>query len=139
MENNARDAAAGLVTNHRRSWLRRLFAVSAVVAVIAICAGAKADFLSGNDLYKACTSADEVSSSTQFGREACRGFVAAIGDTARANPIEGVMWCPGGQIPLSQTVDIVVQFLRTNPAVRHLGARTLAAKALADAFPCRGR
>lgn len=116
-----------------------MFVASAVVAaVMSVSAGgARADFLTGNDLYAACTSGDAVAP-IRLGRVFCNGYVAAISDASHPNnSIDGFSSCPGGQITLGQAVGVVVQFLAQNPAARHSEARKLTAAALAKAFPCR--
>jgi hypothetical protein len=108
-----------------------------VAAVMAVSTGVRADFLTGNDLYAACTSGGAVAP-IRLGRVFCNGYVAAISDASRANnSIDGFSSCPGGQITLGQAVGVVVQFLEQNPAARQSEARKLTAAALAKAFPCR--
>ena len=118
--------------------LRRLFAAGAVVAaVMAVSAGARADFRDGNQLYANCTSlnaGDQVF---------CLGYIAAISDAAQGPPdrpragVGGFAHCPGGKVTNQQMMDVVVQFLRTHTEHRDYGAAGLVAHALYEAFPCK--
>jgi hypothetical protein len=119
--------------------IRRLLAAGAlVIAVMAVSAGARADFLSGNDLYARCTSAFVTDQSF------CNGYIAAITDASwdlKPNNIPGNVLgfrqCMPNEVTNRQATDIVKQFLAGHPAYRHASASFLAANALAEAFPCR--
>jgi Rap1a immunity proteins len=87
-------------------------------------------FLNGNDLLARCTSAG-------YDAGVCEGYVMAIADAmSGGNSVLGARACIGLQVTGAQVRDVVVAALRRNPPTRHLSARSLAANAIEDAFPC---
>lgn len=68
----------------------------------------------------------------------CLGYIVAISDVLmNGNSVNGYKACEPMDVTAGQLKDIVVQYLRLNPAERHLGASGLVADAISKAFPCR--
>jgi hypothetical protein len=87
-------------------------------------------FLNGNDLFARCTSAG-------YDAGVCEGYVTAIADAmSGGNSVLGARACIDLQVTGAQVRDVAVAALRRNPPTRHLSARSLAAYAIEDAFPC---
>ena len=94
-----------------------LFAAGAVVVavVVAANAGARAEFMEGNDLYDACTSPDS--------KLVCLGYVMAIADATQAPAaVKRSPMCPGLEVMAEQVVDVVTRYLAAHPEKRHLSA-----------------
>jgi Ssp1 endopeptidase immunity protein Rap1a len=89
-----------------------------------------AAFIDGNELYNRCTQSD-------LGAAYCIGFTTAISDALDGNTVNGYDACPPSTATGGQVRDIVLKYLRENPASRHESASSLAAHALHEAFPCR--
>jgi hypothetical protein len=109
----------------------RLFAAGVVVVavVVAANAGARAEFMEGNDLYDACTGPDS--------KLVCLNYVMAIADAAQAPAaVKRSPMCPGSEVVAEQVVDVVTRYLAAHPEKRHLSAPLLVANALAEAYPC---
>ena len=119
-------------------WWGRLFASAVVVAAMAAPARAQpgVGFVSGNTLYQYCTAKDADQSF-------CSGFVAGIADAAAGKQpankdgVYGYTECLASTATVRQVTDVAVQFLTKHPELRHLGAATLVARALSEAFPCK--
>lgn len=90
--------------------------------------GAKADFRDGNRFY-----AEEKAVWRLF----CDGYIAAIVDAARHQPVGGVTVCVPEALALGQLTDIASQYLAAHPERRHLAVEILVALAIAEAFPCK--
>jgi hypothetical protein len=89
---------------------------------------ARAEFLSGNDLHRHCTSTDRASQGI------CNGFIIGVYDT-RVN----LDFCsPEGDtaVTVGQVGDIVKKHLNFFPEQRHKLAYLLVTDALVAAFPC---
>jgi hypothetical protein len=87
-------------------------------------------FLDGNNLLERCSGAG-------YELGVCAGYVMAIADAMHGdNSVLGYQACMDVEVQSQQVVDIVVAALRRSAAVRHLAARGLVAKAIAEAFPC---
>jgi hypothetical protein len=110
--------------------IRLFVAASAVVAaVMAVSAGARADFRDGNGLYADC--------SKESSRALCDAYIAAIADAAsKEGGVVSFKICPSGDVLIAQMEDVVKQYLAEHPEQRHLSAASLVAFALARAFPC---
>lgn len=138
-ERIARAAAAGLRAelDSRKQWglwRRVLFAAGAVViAVMAVSAGARADFQNGNELYADCTE-EPVS----FNRGHCLGYVVGIADVLQhpGSRVGDFATCLAKGVTEGQVRDVALQFLTQHPELRHYAAAYLVARALAEAFPC---
>jgi hypothetical protein len=88
---------------------------------------ARADGWSGNTVQEWCEKSAEF----------CSGYVSGIADImTRKAPLSGWLACIPAGVSTSQLRDIFVRFLQDHPAKRHLSAASLAAKSLAEAFPC---
>jgi hypothetical protein len=88
-------------------------------------------FYSGNLLWSHCTS----NSAYEVGL--CRGYVAGIADVmALGTAIFGFRACLPQHVTTDQTQDVVKRLLEQHPEGRHYTAASLAAQALALAFPC---
>ncbi len=118
-------------------WWRRLFAAAVIVAAMAAPARAQppGGFVSGSTLYQYCTAKDA-------GQSFCSGFVAGIADAAAGRQpankdgVYGYRECLAMTVTVQQATDVAVQFLTKHPELRHLGAASLVARALSEAFPC---
>jgi hypothetical protein len=87
-------------------------------------------FLDGNDLLARCSGAG-------FDSGVCEGYVMAVADAMSGdNSVLGLRACIDVQVKGTQVREVVVAALRRGPANWHLTARGLAAKAIAEAFPC---
>ena len=87
-------------------------------------------FFNGNDLLDRCTAGG-------YKAAVCEGYVMAIADAISAgDSVLGERACIDMQVTGKEVRDVVVAALQHNPATRHLSARSLAALAIADAFPC---
>jgi hypothetical protein len=110
--------------SHGNRWL-------IVIATWLLCSSpdfAAADFRSGNELLEDCNEKNVLF---------CLGYIAAISDGLNGNGINGYEACIPKTVTAGQLVDIVVQYLRLNPAERHFAAAVLVADAISTAFPCR--
>jgi len=94
-------------------------------------------FFDGNQLLNFCESPDVNL------RSSCLGFVAGVHDTvllARAAGWRGALAsCPPVGITVQQVANIVVDYLRSHPQGRDIGASGLVMAALAESHPCRRR
>jgi hypothetical protein len=93
-------------------------------------------FETGNDLLEKCQR-----QSHDFENGVCLGFIVGVADAiAAVRPRGGMVggWraCPASDVTSGQVRDVVVGFLTGHPELTHRGAATLAAHALAEAFPC---
>jgi Rap1a immunity proteins len=100
---------------------------------------AGATFMDGNKLYRICSGSDGVD------LVHCAGYIEGVMDTAEEagdvagtswSAVEGWRWCDPPRIITRQAIDVVVQFLGSNPQVRHFDAALLIAAALQNAWPC---
>jgi hypothetical protein len=104
-----------------------------LVAGVIVCASpARADFQTGNELLFFCTLNNDV-----LAKGICLGYVEAIADFVRYFGYQGVKYCADPNVTAQQMMDITVQFLRANPATRHLSASGIVAVALTQNFPCQ--
>ena len=93
-------------------------------------------FQTGNDFLSQCEVGSDALSEAY-----CLGYIAGLVDRdAVAQGLnEGAgMICLPEESNLRQSVDVVLEFLRETPEVRHESARILALIALGRAFPCAG-
>jgi hypothetical protein len=104
--------------------------IATAVALACLLASARADSMSGDDLRAQC-GADE---SIGF----CTGFLAAIiGAEESPHCAYGLHTCFPANASVVQGLDVVKRFLDQHPGLRRYEAGSLAAAALAEAFPCR--
>jgi hypothetical protein len=80
-------------------------------------------FVTGNQLLSWC--------STDATEPACASYVLGVADS-----IINQMACIPRGVVGAQLVDITVAWLRAHPQIRHEGAQSMVATAIATAFPC---
>jgi len=85
-------------------------------------------FHSANELYASCDPDPRAS--------ACTEYVAGVTDGLWALDSHLTEICLPDGVVLSQTVDVVVKWLKDNPAQRHYSASSDIEVALREAFPC---
>jgi len=103
---------------------------SVLMTVAAMIAGpARAEFVTGNDLYTKCVS------NAPEDKFWCLGFVTGVFDTLPTGP-KGLV-CPGPNVTAGQVHDVVVKNLQEHPTMRNLPAAFLVGAALGVAFPCK--
>ncbi len=109
----------------------------AVVVSAALLAStvAQAEYYSGNKLHTLC-GLNEIGAS-----ELSIGYVVGVADAVITLENLGMttrvkMFCIPEAVSQSQTRDVVCQYLSKNPHSRHYSAPSLAALALAQAWPC---
>jgi hypothetical protein len=126
-----------------------LLAVIVLAAVLASLADARAENpvgglrSTGDMLYAHCLS------SNTYARGICLGYVEGVADAGEQQALAGASvsgdastlgtwrWCIPTGAALGQARELVVKFLRENPAERHLAAAGIVASALQRAWPCR--
>lgn len=86
---------------------------------------ARAEFLSGNDLFAHMRSTERIE------RSVSDGYIMGVHDLSR-----GSDHCSPASANLTQVRDIVSQFLIAVPTKRHLSADVLVVASLSGAFPC---
>jgi Rap1a immunity proteins len=94
-------------------------------------------FQSGNDLLRKCESADPA---THYSDDAfCLAYIEGVMDTiGEGLEIRGLPACPAPYTAeAGQLKDIVVQYLKAQPQIRHIPAADSVALAIFKAFPCR--
>jgi hypothetical protein len=91
-----------------------------------------ASFENGNELYGDCTESDGTPPTAY-----CLGFVAGVFDTAEMLLLDSSgRLCAPKSVTLGQVRDVIVKYLRENPAERNLPASLLALRAVQAAWPC---
>ena len=119
-----------------------------VAALFASQAGAQVQ--SGNDLYAACTSENEIQLGFCYGYQIgvwegikIGGVMIAlpIVDGANLAEVEGkvseiMRICLPAEVEMRQMLDVSLAYLANNPADRHETARGLIIDAFQEAFPC---
>ena len=97
-----------------------------------------ASFLNGNELYSRCNSTQSTVNSTF-----CVGYISGVFDGIRGDAIiagrDDGLRCVPVEVNIGQMRDIVVEFLRKNPGIRHLPADILIKDSLLATFTCRAR
>lgn len=86
-------------------------------------------FLTGNDLLARC----------ETNRSACINYVLGVSDALSFFEDAGAsksFICTTTNVTAGQMTDVVIKYLKDNPAVRNQGAAGLTWSALTDAFPC---
>ena len=97
-----------------------------------------AAFVDGNALLKSCETKE--GSATYYQESSfCTAYVMGVSDTIDfyqgSDEVEKFICLPSG-VTSGQLRDVVIQFLKKNPAERHKGAQSLAFVAMLLAFPC---
>jgi Rap1a immunity proteins len=100
---------------------------------------ANANFLSGNDLFRSCST--EKDSNVYYQEQArCYAYILGSYDTldlfGRVEGTSPLVCSPNGLVA-NQVVDIVVAYLKNNPETRHWGASDIVMMALSKSFPCK--
>lgn len=104
--------------------MKKLIIASAIVASFAT--PVRAEFFSGNTLFRICSSSEFVDMMD------CLGYTSGASDAAQWRH-----FCPSEGITRGQIRDIVFAFLRDNPEVRNQTADLLVATALRRVWPCK--
>ena len=101
-----------------------------LIALLMIPALARAEFLTGNDLYQKLTSTSVVDKMYAL------GYVVGVYDVNVHITI-----CPRAEnvITAGQVQDITIQYLTLNPGQRHRNAEVLVRDALKQVWPCANR
>ena len=101
-----------------------------LIALLMIPALARAEFLTGNDLYQKLTSTSVVDKMYAL------GYVVGVYDVNVHITI-----CPRAEnvITAGQVQDITIQYLTLNPGQRHRNAEVLVRDALKQIWPCANR
>lgn len=100
---------------------------------------AKAQFKTGNDLYAACTATE--SSPTYYQQDAeCAGYIAGAVDVIISFGIDtkNGIFVPAG-VQLGQVGDLVRNFMRNHPEIRHSQASAMVLGALYEGFSCKNQ
>lgn len=88
----------------------------------------------GNDLYPACLAKDGDGM-----KGICIGYVRGFIEGMQGQSImdsSKMRFCHPDKMQYSQAIDIVANYLRDNPALRHESAGILVFNAMVLAFPC---
>ena len=117
--------------------MMRAVRITTLAIATALAAGASARaqgaFLTGNDLFTACTG-------TRTAADAdCTGYVTGVADALLA--VQGFgegapSVCLSANVTRGQMRDVVPRYLERNPQDRHYGAASTTFVALRQAFPC---
>jgi len=123
---------------------RILVATASALALVVHAAPAKAEFVDGNRLYRWCTTT-EAEGITHFQSQAsCISFITGAADTI-SSADRWARWKGRGKLEIAclptnaevrQIEDVVVAYLRNNPANRHHPAAAVVIEALSSAYPC---
>ena len=85
-----------------------------------------ADYYDGNDLLKMANHSDPIAGYM------ARGYVAGVQDS-----FNGEHFCVPINVKLSQSYEIVIKYIKSDPKQWHLAGKNLIIRALSDAFPCK--
>lgn len=110
---------------------RAVLAVSATMLVLSYSALALGGFDTGNDFLANCTD------QSAFRQGHCAGYVAAVADTLPAISEGYGTPCIPASASLKQLMDISLQYVEDQPALRHHAAASLIFEAIKAAFPCQ--
>lgn len=122
--------------------LNRAFVAVFAAALWATPAAAQvpAQIWDGNELYKYCSAQKEKSPSYVHAQASCVGYVVGLIDweyavavSQRAKPA----FCVKDGMTVQQVVDIVINYLKAHPELRHHNGAWIAGEALRQAVPCR--
>lgn len=103
--------------------------VGIALSLFLLVSPAAASFNNGNKVLEQCQGG------TDFHNGYCLGVVAGLADAISAS--HGQQICVPNTATLGQIRDVLIQFLRQYPDIRHQPAGLLAYAALLTAFPCR--
>jgi hypothetical protein len=111
------------------------FALAAVIWASACLAADKPPnwsstaFMNGNQLYERCEGQD------LFKQGVCTGYILGVMDDLQSTrSLAHLPPCGSDQITVKQLHDVVVKYLRDNPAQRHYSAVSLAGYAIIKAW-----
>jgi hypothetical protein len=108
--------------------LVRVVIVAAVTFWPVVAYSSHATFMSGNELFKYCNAAAGTPDRLTY-----KGYVIGISDELT---IEDFVRLPEQAVD-RQAIDVVLNYLRANPAKRQDSASSMVGAALMDAFPCQ--
>ena len=87
---------------------------------------AHADYFYGNDLIQL------INSNQHMEIAMYRGYIAGVQDS-----YNGIYFCVPKTVRLSQSSEIVTQYLKADPKKWHEAAKVLVIEALSNVFPCK--
>jgi hypothetical protein len=102
----------------------------AILALAAAIAVGPALAIDGDDMVRDCIGALAVE------RAACLGYVTAVMDVLRLDPVRGFEACVPREVRPEEAVAVVADYVRRNPGAGGFQAPPVIAAALAEAFPC---
>ena len=86
----------------------------------------------GNELLEVCTQTD------YFSQGYCLGYIRALSDGMdMILAMDNKQVCYGGNVTIGQIRDVVIDYVKRNPAKRNQNAMVLVSWALAEAWPCQ--
>ena len=97
-----------------------------LIALLLATSSAKAQFLSGNELYSLLTSRDTIDNVFAM------GYVSGVFD----NNLGSMHCATGGGVSIGQVSDIAKNYLERNPEIRNISADLLVIASLARVWPC---
>lgn len=123
-----------------------LLAAVLAVSSISVAQPARADFRDGNRLYADCTVREGASTYYQD-KAYCLAYIVGANDGIESGLVLAEVYteiddlqrpyCLPDNVTAGQLTDVVVAYLRKNPAERHLAGSIVVFAALTQAFPCR--
>jgi hypothetical protein len=96
-----------------------------LIVLLLATSSAKAQFLSGNELYSSITAAED------YKRLYAMGYVAGVADTGNK-----ALHCINQGVTMGQVFDVAKKYLERNPEIRDFSADSLLTIAFAQAWPC---
>jgi len=91
-----------------------------------------ATFGTGERFYSWCVSKKKAK------QDLCAAYLGGVADVLAFGPVGAYKACiPRGEVKFSQVKDVMRTWLIANPEELHFSAVALAARALAEAYPCR--
>lgn len=96
--------------------------------LIGLSTAAQAGFKSGNDLFNELSDPSPSHLLPVF----AKGYIIGVHDAT-----EGILHCSPRNITVGQVSDLVHQWLRDNPAQRHLPGHLLVIRVLGQTWPCK--
>lgn len=96
-----------------------------LIVLLLATSSAKAQFLSGNELYSRMTSTED------YKRIYAMGYVAGVVDTGNR-----ALHCITQGVTVGQVFDVAKKYLEQNPEVRDFSADSLLTIAFAQVWPC---
>ena len=106
--------------------IQNIFIVSAILWPVTTLAQ---QFYDGNALYGMCAAPPEAT----VQQSECAGYVTGVADTL----VMTKQICLPSRVIVREVVDVVIKYLRDNPAMRHYSAASDIGVALTDSFPCQ--